>query len=351
VSHSNYTSIRPYRDGDERDLVSLFQTTFGRSITEDHWRWKLHHQPMSVPNVWLAISNDRPIFQYAGIPTRFWLSNSDVSMMVSVDTMTDPDFRRRGLLTEVGGRAYTEWRAQGVAFVIGLPNQQWGSRAGALGWLPLFPLQWHARPLCVEAILARRCKILILRRLTAISALWNFFCKKRLRPDAQVRIEQVMSAGADFDRIWARCRPDSKFSTVRDSSWVNWRFFAMPSQEYQVLLARRAGEPVGYLAYRLLKSDAKVTARLADMVVARNDRGAHDALIGNLIERLLAADVDVVATLMVPGTQSSKWLRAAGFFRGPAFSVQLVPLAADLPIESMRDSQHWRLTGADFDVI
>ena len=115
-------------------------------MTEHEWRWKL--APTSkVPNVWLATHADQPIFQYAAMPTRFEIGDRTHAVMVSVDTMTAPAFRRRGLLTEVASRAYEAWRNAGVAFVIGLPNQQWGSRAQALGWRELFPLQWLARPL------------------------------------------------------------------------------------------------------------------------------------------------------------------------------------------------------------
>ena len=76
--------------------------------------------------------------------------------MVSVDTMTAPEFQRRGLLSEVGRSTYAHWRDGGVAFVLGLPNERWGSRASALGWIELFPLQWLTRALRPAALLARR---------------------------------------------------------------------------------------------------------------------------------------------------------------------------------------------------
>ena len=94
---SSPTTVRSYRPGDEQALVELFQRVFGRAITEDHWMWKLEGQPATVDNVWLAVSADRPVFQYAGIPTRFRLSQATVTSMVCVDTMTAPEFRRRGL--------------------------------------------------------------------------------------------------------------------------------------------------------------------------------------------------------------------------------------------------------------
>src|SRR5213594_2611005 len=124
-------SIRAYCAGDEGALVALFERVFGRSISEAHWRWKLKQPPSPVENVWLAVDEDRPVFHYAGIPTRYRLPAGEVTAMVSVDTMTAPEFQRRGLLSAVGRHVYDTWRAAGVPFVIGLPNQRWGSRTGA----------------------------------------------------------------------------------------------------------------------------------------------------------------------------------------------------------------------------
>src|ERR1700676_992401 len=112
--------IRPYQTGDETGLVELYHRAYGRPTTEEHWRWKLKGQASDVENVWLALSEDKPVFQYAGIPTRFRLAQSPTVVMVSVDTMTAPEFRRRGLLTGVARQVYEAWRESGVACVIGL---------------------------------------------------------------------------------------------------------------------------------------------------------------------------------------------------------------------------------------
>src|SRR3954464_7176682 len=88
-------AIRSYRSGDEQALTALFETVFGRRMTEREWRWKL--APTStVPNVWLATHSDQPVFQYAAMCTRFKSDERTHDAMVSVDTMTAPAFRRRG---------------------------------------------------------------------------------------------------------------------------------------------------------------------------------------------------------------------------------------------------------------
>jgi len=351
VPESSPITIRPYRFGDERALLGLFQNAFGRPTTEDHWRWKLKQQPSAVENVWLAVFDDKPVFQYAGIPTRFWLSQTPASTMVSVDTMTAPEFRRRGLLTQVAGRVYAEWRERGIAFVIGLPNEKWGSRASALGWQALFPLQWLVRPLRPEAILARRLNVPFLREATFPAAMWNRFLKGRVRRDPRVTTEPILHAGDAFDEFWDSCKAEWMFSTVRDRAWVDWRFLSSPTHAYQLTLARRDGKPSGYCVHSLTSTQGRTSANLVELFVARTDYATRDTLLSELIESLLALKAEALFTLAVPGTPPCSWLRRVGFFPRHAFSVQLVPLSAELPMAAMHDPNHWNLTGADFDVI
>src|SRR5262245_52988059 len=100
--------IRPYQPGDETELVPLFEQVFGRSISPEYWRWKLKGRPAPVESVWVAFAADdgRVIGQYAGIPVEVKLGGTVLPAMVSVDTMTAPDFRRRGILTTLRKAIY-----------------------------------------------------------------------------------------------------------------------------------------------------------------------------------------------------------------------------------------------------
>jgi hypothetical protein len=347
---SSPLDIRPWRNGDELQLTQLFQQTFGRAITADHWMWKLRPEPHSVDNVWLAVSEGKPVFQYAGIPVRFNLAHRPVRAIVSVDTMTAPEFRRRGLLTQVAEKAYSTWRDADVAFVIGLPNENWGTRARALGWQPLFPLQWLVRPLRPEIMLARRLRLPALRRMRLAGVMWNAVLKSRVRPAAGIRIERVAQADSVFDQIWDRCKADWTFSTIRDRHWVQWRFISAP-HGYEISVARLNGEPTGYLSHTTVGSAEGVVAYMAELCTARADLATRNSLLANLIEDLQKTSAQSLHTLAIPGTAESSWLRRAGFLPSHAFGVQFVPLMPDLPVGRMLDRQQWNLTGADFDVI
>lgn len=343
--------VRAYEDGDEHALVRLLGTPLGMDIALEHWRWKLRDRPSEVANVWLAAVDGAAVFHYGGIPLRYSVNGSVATAMISVDAMTAPEFRRRGLLTQGVTRAFAEWRAHGVAFTLGLPNERWGSRTAAAGWQPLFPLQWLVRPLRPEVFAARRFGLPWLRRASLLSRAWGRWLQNRLQQDPKVEFRQVSRDHGGFDELWQRCRSDAMFSTVRDSAWVQWRFLSSPTRKYQVVLAYRNGAAVGYRATYVSKTEEKTSAFLAEIVAPRDDEAARDTLLADAVASAHESGADILAALAVPGTALYATLRRAGFMRGPAFEVHVAPFAADLSMERLRNPQSWSLSGAEFDVL
>jgi hypothetical protein len=171
--------------------------------------------------------------------------------------------------------------------------------------------------------------------------------------DAAVEVERVASAGIEFDRLWRAVQPNFRFSVQRDAIWVTWRYLTPPDPRYIVLLARREGDPCGYIAIRL-PADARSPAIgvIADLVVLPNDRGAHAALVEAAVNTLLAEGVETVATLAAPGSMMYRTMRRAGFFRyWGAFSVECVPLTSSLDLDELRVPANWHIAGGDFDVV
>jgi len=343
--------VRPYQHGDEHELVQFLGGPFAHEAGLAHWRWKLRHAPRETANVWVAAAGGKVVFHYGGVPLRFVLGGPIATAMISVDAMTAPEFRRRGLLTQGAARAFAEWRSHGVAFTLGLPNERWGSRTAAAGWQRLFPLQWLGRPLRPEVFVARRFGLPWLRRATALSRVWGWWLANRLRQDPQIEFRKVAHAGDSFDRLWTRCATDATFSAVRDASWVQWRFLSSPARKYDVVLAYRNGEAVGYSAMHVASTSDKTSAFLAEIVTPSSDTGAQDNLLAGAVANAYAAGADVLTALAVPGTNLHASLRRAGFLRGPAFGVYIVPFTAGLPMDRLRRPENWRLSGAEFDVV
>jgi hypothetical protein len=323
--------LRPASEGDLEALIALRERTFGQRIAPAQWRWKLAGRPTPVPNVWVVEAGGRLIFQYAGIPTRVRHLGTDALAMVSVDTMTDPDYRRRGLLTRMGGATYEHWRRAGVAFVLGIPNEQWGSRAAAMGWAPIAELRRWVRWLAPLEMLAASVGLRFRRRAAEVD-------------DARAGLPDVLSVSevtelAPLDQLWRRTGDEG---VVRDADWFRWRYLeAIPA--WTVLAARRDEQTVGALAFRLDAHPTRPTGVIGEVV--GSDLATLRALLraaGSRLRRLGA----LKATLLIqPNSMLEQAALASGFIpRRYAFSVQAIDLGGGLP-----RAGHFQ--GGDFDVV
>jgi Acetyltransferase (GNAT) domain len=328
-------TLRQAREDDVDGLTALHGRVFGRPISRAHWLWKLGRRRGPTPNVWVAEAEGRLVFQYAGIPTRVFHSGTACWAMVSVDTMTDPDYRRRGLLTKVA-EVFARWGEAGVAYVMGLPNEQWGSRIGALGIVPVAELRWWVRWLDPVALATGR------------AAPPRAGTLRSRAPDEGTPVRTEPAGGAievgpigdpsPFDDLWRRTGEEG---VVRDAAWVRWRYLeAVPP--WSVLGARQAGHLLGGIAFRLDASGRHASGIVGEAVATSFP--VLRRLLAACCIQLRGAGASRVALLAQPGTMLEEAALATGFLpRTSAFTVHAADLGGGLPRAAL-------FQGGDFDV-
>jgi GNAT superfamily N-acetyltransferase len=337
-------TIRPYRPGDEEAIVGLFAYTFGRPITTAHWLWKLRgYEPPPFENVWLALDHEKVIFHFGGIPVRILTSNGIRWAVLSVDAMTHPEYRRRGLLTNVAAEAFACWRDAGALLTYGLPNEKSARVLDALGFKHAFEVRWRRRLIRPFRTLARRSTINIPTAL--LDSLWHV--SKSMSDPQRTDIELIEAKEADgcFDQIYQRYTSDRILTFVRDRDWIRWRYFLAPQSGYRVLVARQANESYGYVAYRM-----RNTTGLIAEVVSPNDLVSF-ALMRGAIEHLKVLGAESVSTLAIPESPYDQQFNRIGFSRSKSFGFGVLPLTPDVSREFVNDPRSWHLLGGDFDVV
>ena len=323
-------ALRPAGEGDLAQLIALRERTFGQRVSPEQWRWKLGRPRSPVANVWVVEAGGRLVFQYAGIPTPVRHLGTDRLAMVSVDTMTDPEYRRRGLLTKMGPETYEHWRRAGVAFVLGIPNEQWGSRAGALGFVPVSELRWWVRWLDPVRMLAASVGLRYARSVGQVSA-------ARSR-SASFDVSSI-SDPSPFDDLWRRTGEEG---VIRDAAWFRWRYLeAVPA--WSVLGAWRERKAVGAVAFRLDSVPERPSGTIGEVVAL--ELPSMRALLEAACQSLRRQGAVRVALLIQPGSVLEQAALATGFIpRRFAFSVQAIDLGGGLP-----SAGHFQ--GGDFDVV
>lgn len=383
---SDPPKVRPGRPADLPAIRRIYERAFHRPLSEEAWQWKLGNGTFddgesvgpatdaidASPNVWVAVdANDDPIGHYGGFRRTIVLGDGKkMRVMVTGDTMTDPDHRRSGALLAMCEVAHAAWRDVGYACVLGLPNQRWGSRIQRLDWRLLYEMRWFLRPLEPAALLAERVGVSMLSKVPGLGGLYStVFARGHHAATSKsgTRVEVVTEIDDRFDRLdplradaldadpldGPGFAGDTGFAAdhglVRGGDWLAWRYRDNAFFDYEILEAIRDGRPVGYLSWRLDRAGALPFGTIAESVAI--DEAAHGALLDAAIESMRARGAAAAAALAIPGNPDDRRLRRAGFrFSRGAFDVRCVPLIDDMPWDVLRNGLRFTLHGGDFDV-
>lgn len=356
--------VRPYRPGDESQLATLYAEVFGRERPLDVWRWKLMEREVSPGSTWVAATHEgeRIVGHYGGISLKLRLRGEEQPVVHSVEAMSARDFRRQGILTRLGEAAHEAWGRAGYVAVLGLPNEQWGTRNYAVGFRRIFPLAWLRFPLHVERVVASAGRLPApLNRPAGVlagagSAAWRRAFRSIMHARGGSSDLQVKEAGgpADFDRLWSRLAGEYENVVVRDGEWVDWRFVRAAMHHHKVLVAHKSGEPSGYIAYYLAETGERANGYIADIFLGRKDVATASALVKSALDDLSARGAGMVLATAPPGSALYSRLRGLGFLPAPrrtAFNFEIVPLHPNVDPASLADPGTWHLTAGDFDVI
>ena len=345
--------VRPFGEGDVPGLLALYEETFGRRRIEEEFRWKLLGHPYqsiaaTVNTIWVADEGGRMVGQHAGIPMRLKLGGEVVPAMHAVEAMTQRDHRREGMLTKLGGALYAHWRDSGIPLIMGLPHAGWGSRAHALGYRPAFPMVWLSRPLRPFSMLLSKFRRAVQSRPVPQSLGINF----ATIVDGGMTVSKRETAGGEFSRLWLQVGTAYTNAAVRDAQWVQWRYLDPPGRPFTLLLASRAGEPTGYLAYRLIAVGPRIIGRVADLFAHPEDTQTARLLIGAATRDMKSRGADSAAILVAAGSPLHTTVKRQGFvLKRGEYQASFVTFSSQIEAHTLNAPRNWLLTGGDFDVV
>ena len=358
--------LRPYRDPEDRPaFFALYQAVYGvpyghGADPDAAFAWMYRQSGDGRLLATAAFAGDQMAAFYGIVPVRMRVDGRDVMGAQSLDSMTHPDFQRRGLFAKLGLLAYRE-TCKDVPVVFGFPNESaLPPRAAKLGWVmlrpvPRFGLLLRDPPLpgklrspalapLVDAAMSG------LRWRTRVSE-WGAFALAKGRG---LRIQAEAGIPADVDTLWQDVRDDYRVSVTRDQAYLTWRYDQHPTAKYTVFSVRQGTRLRGLLVLRLptgagrdvtavewlAPRDLDVQLQLAEKLASVTRRGGYRAAF--VLNSFRPEDVGAllaVGCVPFPQGQGRLWLVPGVRANSP-----------DVAPETLYHIDHWRLSFGDMDV-
>ena len=333
MTASDRFGIRALEPGDRGACLELASLALGSGSvprSEAFWRWKHEEGPFGPSTGWVAEASGRIVGLRIFLRWRFGTTSGPVAAVRAVDTMTHPEWRRRGVFSTLTRTALSELASDGVAFIFNTPNKFSGAGYESLGW------QRCATPPML--VLPRRPLGMVMRALAKQAP-------EPARLDAWAPAEELLESPYLSSLLESRTDVAGQ-RTHRSLDFLRWRYAEIPGIEYR---ARTACADDGLAAIvarsRIRRSRREVL--LAEILLSGPGGGR---LAGSLIDELRLTTADYF--LATAHRRSEEWsvLRRAGFRKVP-WGPRLVArgLAAETPTDVLSRAE-WHLSAGDLEV-
>lgn len=340
--------------------LDLFKATFdrnGSARTIEHLTWQYVRNPTGKLFVELALpvgDTSRAAAVYSVMPVFVRLNGQVLLGAQSLDTLTDAEFRGKGLFVKMAQNVFGKCEREGVAWVYGFPNAS--SAPGffrRLGWTRLDPVPFLVRPLRANYFL---------RRISALSSLASRVPSLPLGPlrrpslPRSVEIRPVTQFDSSFDELWERFAHGVGAAVHRDALYLEWRLFRKPGQKYRVLALRENSRLIAFCAFDVQE---KHGGRIGYVLELLHDPGRADVaqkLLQEAIVEMAAEGAEVVLAWCLPHSPNYRPYRANGFWPLPErlrpieLHVGVRPLAAP-PEANLGNRRNWYLSYLDSDTV
>jgi len=301
-------TFRSYKIGDEKAIVELFEKVFkkpmGCTDSLQHWKWEFESNSVKPISVCLAWDGERLVGQYAVNPIRVWVSGKQLLMALSLDTMTDPDYSRKGIFKKAALQLYQQLVEQGVSFVFGFPN---------INSIHGFKRKLDWKIIAVPPVYL--CPITFLQpsQKTSLNLLKNLcfkthklILKKRLSRTEKNHLHLIIRKDVLFDswadELWQKCCTQHDVWAVRDSAYLRWRYNERPETSYEYYTAWHEGKIAGYVVtIDKIREEGPIKFVL-DIMVDLKIKGVADALIAAVLRSSYEKRIALVSTIIMPGS-------------------------------------------------
>lgn len=300
--------------------VALYRDTFERNGSPrsiERLRWQFLDNPTGRLNVEFALApeGDRLAAIYAVMPVDLRVGGAVLPACQSLDTLTDAEFRGKGLFVKMANAVFSRATSTGDACVYGFPN---GNSAHGfferLGWSRLDPVPFLVKPLRLNYALRK------------VPRLGSLFAKLPAIPVARVseprlpghrEFRPLARFDAATDALWDEFSAAVPVAVHRDARYLNWRLVAKPDEAYQRTALYENGRLRGFVAWAVKDKHGGRVGYVLELIYPPTQHEVGRALLDHAVARMAEDEAEVVLAWNFEHSPNHEAFASTGFMTLP----------------------------------
>jgi len=315
-------SVRPYKEGDEKEIFELTKVVWGYEVPEKErwmrgWRWLHLDNPAGTSIIWLAKHNGKTVGVHLLVMINMKIRGGSHKGGEPVDTMTHPEYRYQGISSTLGRKLLSEAEKKGICLEFAFPNQQNYPVRMKSGWFDVCAFQVMIKPLNLKNILRKyfvRNRLLLNIFTTGGNLIIKaFFRSKKVPGKVMSKVKEVSHFDDRISEFWDTISNDYDIIVVRNKKYLNWRYVYAPNADYTIYIAEESGNICGYIVLGCGNKDNLRWGYIYDIIASTEREDIIQCLLTKAVEYFMDAGVDAIFSKMVTNEICRKGLSKNGF--------------------------------------
>jgi GNAT superfamily N-acetyltransferase len=285
--------IRPYKTGDENQIVRLLNCVFGQwpkfdldCDCLDHWRWKTIEGPLNCNNIYVAECGSEII----GTETRILLRakvGKDIELCEQrADLAVDKEFRGKGVFSRFTDKLCEtscdcgvkhSYAIEGSPVAAGKYRRRGGFTPSnsIVKLVSIKNVDNFIKARSLKRSLGYKVGVHFLKILNRIHPRRYF-----LRDKFEWKVTDSCNFDERFEKFWVKISEQYDYILVRDQSFLKWRYGDQRGGKYHVKIVENGPDLIGYVVLRVNRHRQNYpVGYIVDLLALSNRKGVVESLV------------------------------------------------------------------------
>ncbi|CAM3645184.1 GNAT family N-acetyltransferase [Flavobacterium gelidilacus] len=259
-----------------------------KKLENIEWQFFKNTEKKGFVDIAFDESKQKTAAIYAVSCVKFKIDNELHVGTQSLDTITDIDYRGKGLFIKLAENVYNNAINENVALVYGFPNGNsiYGFEK-KLQWKALDPLPFLIKPLRTKYFTD---KIKFLKFMPNITL--SFLSYKKSK---SLTIKAKNNFPEEVNDIWKIFSKDIAVAVIRNKEYLDWRYIAKPHESYEIAHCYdNANNYKGFIVYVVKEKHNGKIGYIMEMIYDINDKEVGKQLLSYAVNSIKKQKADCI---------------------------------------------------------